>query len=147
MSLRWMVLRPRQTPPPIGVGLPKRRWEKDTVTGHWEMMGVRTDVPFPTYPDGFPPEIIAAFEAYLGRGVLGNRAASGTEIIKALGEEHVRTGKPIVYTSADSVFQVAAHEDPAVFGLDRLREACLWAREFLTPPHHVRARDCPPLCR
>ena len=110
---------------------------KDTVTGHWEMMGVRTDVPFPTYPNGFPKEIIAAFEDYLGVGVLGNYPVSGTEIIKALGEEHVRSGKPIVYTSADSVFQVAAHEDPSVFGLDRLYEACLWARGYLTPPNHV----------
>lgn len=110
---------------------------KDTVTGHWEMVGVRTDVPFPTYPNGFPPDVIALFEGHVGTGILGNKPASGTEIIKELGEEHVRTGKPIVYTSADSVFQVAAHEDPAVFGLNRLYEACVWAREMLVPPNHV----------
>lgn len=110
---------------------------KDTVTGHWEMMGVRLGVPFPTYPNGFPPDVIAAFEAHIGRKTLGNYPASGTEIIKRLGEEHVRTGFPIVYTSADSVFQVAAHEDPAIFGLDRLYEACAFAREILVPPHHV----------
>ena len=111
---------------------------KDTVTGHWEMMGVNTDVPFPTYPDGFPADVIAQFMrvAYVG-GVLGNRAASGTEIIRELGAEHLRTGLPIVYTSADSVFQVAAHEDPAVFGLERLYAVCEAARKMLTPPHHV----------
>ena len=83
---------------------------KDSVTGHWEMMGVVLDEPFPTFPDGFPPELIAAFERRIGRGTLGNVVASGTEIIDRLGPEHLRTGKPIVYTSADSVFQIAAHE-------------------------------------
>jgi phosphopentomutase len=83
---------------------------KDSVTGHWEMMGILTEQPFPTYPNGFPPEIIAEFERRIGRKVLGNYPASGTEIIKQLGEEHLRTGYPIVYTSADSVFQIAAHE-------------------------------------
>lgn len=110
---------------------------KDTVTGHWEMVGVRTEVPFPTYPQGFPPEVLQAFDAAVGRGVLGNVPASGTEILKRLGEEHLQTGKPIVYTSADSVFQVAAHEDPAIFGLERLYAACEAARALLTPPHHV----------
>jgi phosphopentomutase len=110
---------------------------KDTVTGHWEMMGVATRVPFPTYPDGFPPEIVSTFESRIGRGTLGNFPASGTEILKLLGEEHLRTGKPILYTSADSVFQVAAHEDPEVFGLERLYAACEAAREILVPPHHV----------
>lgn len=110
---------------------------KDTVTGHWEMMGVRTDIPFPTYSHGFPPDIIATFENHIGTGILGNRPASGTEIIKELGELHTQTGRPIVYTSADSVFQVAAHEDPAIFGLPRLYEACEWARKTLTPPNHV----------
>ena len=110
---------------------------KDTVTGHWEMMGVRTTIPFPTYPQGFPADIVTAFEKIVGRGILGNYPASGTEIIQALGEEHVRTGKPIVYTSADSVFQVAAHEDPAIFGLDRLYAVCEAAREMLQAPHHV----------
>jgi phosphopentomutase len=110
---------------------------KDTVTGHWEMMGVVTDPAFPTYPNGFPKEVLGAFEAAIGRETLGNRAASGTEILKQLGAEHARTGKPIVYTSADSVFQVAAHEDPAIFGLARLYEACETARALLTPPHAI----------
>ncbi len=84
---------------------------KDSVTGHWEMAGVVLDRAFPTFPEGFPPEVIEEFERRIGRGTLGNVVASGTEIIDRLGAEHVRTGKPIVYTSADSVFQVAAHED------------------------------------
>ena len=84
---------------------------KDTATGHWEMAGLVTDKAFRTYPQGFPPEIIRPFEGRVGRPVLGNKAASGTEILKELGEEHVRTGRPIVYTSQDSVFQVAAHEE------------------------------------
>jgi len=84
---------------------------KDSVTGHWEMMGILLERPFPTFPSGFPPEVIAEFEQRIGRGTIGNVVASGTEVIALLGEEHVRTGKPIVYTSADSVFQIAAHED------------------------------------
>jgi len=84
---------------------------KDTATGHWEMTGLVTTKPFKVYSQGFPPELIAAFEERVGRKVLGNKAASGTEILKELGEEHLRTGRPIVYTSGDSVFQVAAHED------------------------------------
>lgn len=84
---------------------------KDSVTGHWEMMGIVLDTPFPTFPHGFPPDVIAEFERRIGRGTIGNVVASGTEIIERLGAEHVRTGKPIVYTSADSVFQIAAHED------------------------------------
>lgn len=84
---------------------------KDSVTGHWEMMGVVLDRPFPTFPEGFPASVIAEFENRIGRGILGNIVASGTEIIDRLGAEHVQTGKPIVYTSADSVFQIAAHED------------------------------------
>jgi phosphopentomutase len=84
---------------------------KDSVTGHWEMMGVVLDQAFPTFPAGFPAELIAEFERRIGRGTIGNVVASGTEIIDRLGTEHVRTGKPIVYTSADSVFQIAAHED------------------------------------
>src|SRR6185503_2114934 len=82
---------------------------KDTTTGHWEMMGLVTTRPFKVYSEGFPPELIRPFEERIGRGVLGNKAASGTEILKELGEEHLRTGRPIVYTSGDSVFQVAAH--------------------------------------
>jgi phosphopentomutase len=84
---------------------------KDSVTGHWELAGLVLDKPFPVFPDGFPPDLMAAFEKAIGRGTLANRAASGTEIIAALGAEHMRTGQPIVYTSADSVFQIAAHED------------------------------------
>jgi len=84
---------------------------KDSVTGHWEMMGVVLDRPFPTFPQGFPADVIAEFERRIGRGTLGNIVASGTEIIDRLGPEHIRTGHPIVYTSADSVFQIAAHED------------------------------------
>ena len=84
---------------------------KDSVTGHWEMMGVVLDRPFPTFPGGFAPDLIATFERMIGRGTLGNVVASGTEIIERLGAEHMQTGKPIVYTSADSVFQIAAHED------------------------------------
>jgi phosphopentomutase len=84
---------------------------KDTATGHWEMAGLVTKTPFKTYPGGFPGECVAAFEERIGRKVLGNKAASGTEILKELGEEHVRTGRPILYTSGDSVFQVAAHEE------------------------------------
>ena len=105
---------------------------KDTVTGHWEMMGVVTDPAFPTYPDGFPAELIAAYETAIGVKTLGHFPASGTEILRQLGEEHLRTGYPIVYTSADSVFQVAAHEDPAYFGLERLYEICEVARKTLT---------------
>src|SRR5205807_899583 len=90
---------------------------KDSTTGHWELMGLVLDRPFPTYPRGFPPEVIGPFEARIGRRVLGNRPASGTEIIKDLGEEHLRTGRPIVYTSADSVFQIAAHEGRIPAGL------------------------------
>ncbi len=110
---------------------------KDTVTGHWEMVGVHTSVAFPTYPGGFPPDVVAAFERITGRGTLGNYAASGTEILQRLGAEHVRTGNPILYTSADSVFQVAAHEDPAIFGLDRLYDVCERARAMLQDPYHV----------
>lgn len=84
---------------------------KDTATGHWEMAGLVTETAFRTYPQGFPPELMSAFEARVGRGTLGNKAASGTEILKELGKDHLRTGKLIVYTSGDSVFQIAAHED------------------------------------
>src|SRR3954454_6199026 len=84
---------------------------KDTTTGHWEMVGIHLDKPFPVYPHGFPPEVMNEFERRTGRSAIGNIAASGTDIIRDLGEEHVRTGSPIVYTSADSVFQIAAHEE------------------------------------
>lgn len=108
---------------------------KDTTVGHWEHMGLVTPHPFPTYPHGFPPDVIGAFEQRIGRTVLGNRPASGTEIIAELGEEHVVTGRPIVYTSADSVFQVATHVD--VVPLEQLYEWCLTARELLHGPHAV----------
>jgi phosphopentomutase len=101
---------------------------KDTATGHWEMTGLVTEKPFRTFPDGFPPEIIVPFEQRIGRKVLGNKAASGTEILKELGEEHVRTGRPIVYTSQDSVFQVAAHE--RVIPLEELYRICKVAYEI-----------------
>jgi phosphopentomutase len=108
---------------------------KDTTTGHWEMAGIILDKPFPVYPNGFPADVMQAFEAAIGRGTLGNKAASGTEIIKELGEEHVRTGRPIVYTSADSVFQIAAHE--SVIPLQELYSICHAAREILRGPHEV----------
>jgi phosphopentomutase len=108
---------------------------KDTITGHWEMAGIIIDVPFPTYPEGFPPEVIEAFTAICGKPPLGNVPASGTEIIQELGEEHQRTGRPILYTSADSVFQVAAHEDTVP--LPVLYDWCEKARAMLVPPHQV----------
>src|SRR3954470_10463471 len=103
---------------------------KDTTAGHWELMGVVTEAAFPTYPHGFPHDVIDPFMHRTGRGVLGNKAASGTEIIQELGEEHQRTGKWIVYTSADSVFQIAAHED--TIPLEELYDASRAAREILT---------------
>jgi phosphopentomutase len=108
---------------------------KDTTTGHWEMAGVWLDQAFPVYKHGFPPEIMDAFEAQIGRKTIGNRPASGTEIIKELGEEHVRTGKPIVYTSGDSVFQIAAHED--VIPIPELYRMCEIARKLLDGKHRV----------
>jgi len=104
---------------------------KDSVTGHWEMMGIVLDHAFSTFPDGFPPEVIEAFEQRIDRRILGNIVASGTEIIERLGEEHVRTGRPIVYTSADSVFQVAAHED--VIPVSELYRICEIAFELVAP--------------
>jgi phosphopentomutase len=108
---------------------------KDTTTGHWEMAGIILERPFPIYPQGFPPEIMRAFEEKIGRKSLGNTAASGTEIIKELGEAHLRTGYPIVYTSADSVFQIAAHE--RVIAVPELYRMCEIARELLRGPNEV----------
>jgi phosphopentomutase len=108
---------------------------KDTTTGHWEMAGILLEKPFPIYPQGFPPDLIAAFERAIGRKVLGNVPASGTEIIKELGAEHMRTGSPIVYTSADSVFQIAAHEE--VIPVPELYRICEVARGMLDGPHRV----------
>lgn len=109
---------------------------KDTTTGHWEMAGIILEKAFPTYPQGFPPDVIDRFVTETGvPGILGNYPASGTEIIKELGEEHVRTGKPIVYTSADSVFQIAAHEE--IVPVARLYEICEAARNILRGEHEV----------
>lgn len=108
---------------------------KDTTTGHWEMIGIHTEVPFPTYPKGFPEEVMKPFEEAIGRGTLGNCTASGTAILDELGEEHMKTGYPIIYTSADSVFQIAAHEE--VVPLEKLYEMCEIARKQLTGKHEV----------
>jgi phosphopentomutase len=108
---------------------------KDTTTGHWEMVGIHLERPFPLFPKGFPREILDVFEERIGRASIGNKAASGTEIIAELGEEHMRTGSPIVYTSADSVFQVAAHED--VIPLWEQYKICETARDILRGPYEV----------
>ena len=126
---------PQPGAPAIAGRLLERSKGKDTTTGHWELMGVVTAQAFPTYPHGFPFEIVDGFSHRTGRGVLGNRPASGTEIIEELGEEHQRTGKWIVYTSADSVFQIAAHLE--TIPLDELYKACEIARELLTGKHAV----------
>ena len=108
----------------------ERSLGKDTTSGHWEMAGIILERPLPTFPQGFPKEFIARYQLAIGREVIGNEVASGTEIIQRLGEEHVQTGKPIVYTSADSVFQVAAHEE--VIPLSELMRLCQIARDMLT---------------
>jgi phosphopentomutase len=126
---------PQPGAPAVAGRLLERSKGKDTTTGHWELMGVVTTEAFPTYPHGFPHDVIDPFMHRTGRGVLGNKAASGTEIIQELGEEHQKTGKWIVYTSADSVFQIAAHEETVP--LDELYEACKIAREILTGKHAV----------
>lgn len=108
---------------------------KDTTTGHWEMAGIILDKPFPVFPHGFPPELINKFEKAIGTKTLGNYAASGTEIIKVLGQQHVKTGYPIVYTSADSVFQIAAHE--GVIPIEKLYGICRIAREILQGEYGV----------
>ncbi|WXJ95167.1 Phosphopentomutase [Neomoorella carbonis] len=108
---------------------------KDTTSGHWELAGLILERPFPLYPHGFPPEIIEPFEKAIGRKVLGNKPASGTVIIEELGAEHMRTGYPIVYTSADSVFQIAAHED--IIPVQELYRYCKIARQLLTGEHAV----------
>jgi phosphopentomutase len=126
---------PQPGAPAVAGRLLERSKGKDTTTGHWELMGVITPQAMPTYPYGFPDEVIDPFMNRTGRGVLGNRPASGTEIIQELGEEHQRTGKWIVYTSADSVFQIAAHEETVP--LEELYAACRVAREILTGKHAV----------
>jgi phosphopentomutase len=128
-----------QTPPTVALGAygkgATRSPGKDTTTGHWEMAGVWLDQAFPVYKKGFPRDLLEEFEEQIGRKTIGNKPASGTEIIKELGEEHVRTGKPIVYTSGDSVFQIAAHED--VIPIAELYRMCEIARKLLDGPHRV----------
>jgi phosphopentomutase len=126
---------PRRAAPSVHGRLGERSLGMDTTTGHWEMAGIITERPFPTYPGGFPAEVIEAFSKATGRPVIGNVAASGTEIIQRLGEEHQRTGAWIVYTSADSVFQIAAHE--GTIPLEELYEACRIARRILVGEHAV----------
>src|SRR5436190_4730658 len=126
---------PQPGAPAVAGRLLERSKGKDTTTGHWEHMGIVTATAFPTYPHGFPHDVIDPFMHKTARGVIGNKPASGTEIILELGEEHQSTGKWIVYTSADSVFQIAAHEDTVP--LDELYEACKIARELLTGKHAV----------
>jgi phosphopentomutase len=126
---------PQPGAPAVAGRLVERSKGKDTTTGHWELMGVLTAQPFPTYPHGFPHDVVDPFMHRTGRGVLGNKPASGTEIIQELGEEHQQTGKWIVYTSADSVFQIAAHEETVP--LEELYDACKIAREILTGKHAV----------
>jgi phosphopentomutase len=126
---------PQPGAPAVAGRLLERSKGKDTTAGHWELMGVVTPTAFPTYPQGFPHDVIDPFMHRTGRGVLGNKAASGTEIIQELGEEHQRTGKWIVYTSADSVFQIAAHEE--TIPLEELYAGCRIAREILSGKHAV----------
>ena len=126
---------PQPGAPAVAGRLLERSKGKDTTTGHWELMGIVTPEPMPTYPHGFPFEVIEEFAHKTGRGVIGNKPASGTDIIQELGEEHQKTGKWIVYTSADSVFQIAAHEE--TIPLDELYAACEVARGILTGPHAV----------
>jgi phosphopentomutase len=115
--------------------LRERSKGKDTITGHWEMAGIITETPFPTYPQGFPREVVDEFTRIAGKPPLGNKTASGTEIIEELGREHMSSGRPILYTSADSVFQVAAHEE--VVPLPQLYDWCERARAMLVPPNAV----------
>jgi phosphopentomutase len=129
---------PQPGAPAVAGRLRERSKGKDTTAGHWELMGVVTAQPFPTYPHGFPHDVIDPFMHRTGRGVLGNKPASGTEIIQELGEEHQQTGKWIVYTSADSVFQLAAHEE--TIPLDELYDACKIAREEILVGKHAVGR-------
>ena len=126
---------PQPGAPAVAGRLLERSKGKDTTAGHWELMGVVTAVAFPTYPYGFPDEVIDPFMNRTGRGVLCNKPASGTEVIQEYGEQHQKTGKWIVYTSADSVFQIAAHEE--TIPLEELYDACRAAREILTGKHAV----------
>lgn len=130
-----MGVEPRAGPGTAHGKMRERSAGKDSTTGHWEIAGIVLDRPFPTYPQGFPPEVIEPFEEAVGTPVLGNRPASGTVIIEELGEEHLRTGRPIVYTSADSVFQIAAHKEAVP--LEVLYEWCRAARGILHGEHRV----------
>ncbi len=116
----------------------EKSYGKDTTNGHWEFVGKVLSDPLPVYPDGFPPEVIEPFEAYVGKKVLCNRPASGTEVIKELGELHMQTGRPIVYTSADSVFQIAAHE--SVVPVETLYDWCQYARDHILTGKHAVGR-------
>ena len=127
--------KPTQNPTAAYCKLQEVSSGKDTTTGHWEMAGIINEKPFPTYPNGFPKEIIDEFSKRTGRGVLCNLPYSGTEVIKEYGEEHMRTGDLIVYTSADSVFQIAAHEK--IVSIDKLYEYCKIARKILQGEHAV----------
>jgi phosphopentomutase len=131
------VLSPPRGEPPAGAGGKALEVSagKDTTTGHWEMMGLVTERPFPLYPNGFPAEIVEPFEKYASKRVLGNKAASGTEIIAELGPEHLSSGRPILYTSGDSVFQVACHEE--IWPPEKLWDVCRYARTILAGDHLV----------
>lgn len=122
---------------PVGAAgkMQERSFGKDTTNGHWEFVGVVLDKPMPLYPDGFPPRVIEPFEKYVGKQVLCNKPASGTVVIEEFGEEHMRTGRPIVYTSGDSVFQIAAHEE--IVPIEVLYDWCRYARSILTGPDGV----------
>jgi len=135
MLTRVEGVEPRALPGTAHGRLTERSPGKDTTSGHWEMCGIVLDRPFPLYPEGFPPDVIEPFEEQIGRKVLGNVPASGTEIIAELGEEHMTSGRPIVYTSGDSVFQIACHTD--VVGLRTLYQWCRLARRLLTGEHRV----------
>jgi phosphopentomutase len=137
LGLLHTLPEPQSTETPVAAygRMAERSAGKDTTTGHWEMMGLIVDEPFRTYPNGFPPEIVEEYERRIGRSVLGNKPASGTVILDELGEEHMRTGSPIVYTSGDSVFQVAAHEE--VIPVEELWRICAEARELMRGEHNV----------
>ena len=136
---------PQPGAPALAGRLLERSKGKDTTTGHWELMGVVTPTAMPTYPHGFPHDVIDPFMHKTGRGVLGNKPASGTDIIQELGEEHQKTGKWIVYTSADSVFQIAAHEE--TIPLEELYDACPNAPLILCRANSVVALIHIPICR
>ena len=135
--MKVLGMQPADEDEPIGCygAMLEKAAGKDTTTGHWEIAGLTLDKPFPTYPNGFPQEVIDEFERETGMGVIGNKVASGTEIIEELGAEHIRTGKLIVYTSADSVFQIAAHE--AILPPAELWHICRVARRILKGDHNV----------